>query len=211
MGYLRGSKTNYSGTTWHTRTRAKKSVSQEIAALKRRVSRNTAAPYSFRQSLQFNAPPAAGGYALNTINITDNFVTSATYHDNVTGDWFLNKGLDLKIAIVGDTLRFRVVVYIPRRVGTTFNPALNAGGFVSHPDHAAFRVLRDTTSEILSADTPRNMNMRIPLRSMKSCFDTDTNLIEQNEVKVALMYQSNTLSGAVVMCTMGTMLTVCDK
>lgn len=212
MGYLRGTaKASGSGTTWHTRTRAKKSVQQEIAALKRKVSRNSPETYSFRQSTQFNAPAVAGAYALNTLNITNNFVTSATYHDNVTGDWFMNKSLDLNFTIVADTLRFRVVVYIPRRVGTSFAPALSAGGFVSHPDYAAFKVLKDITSDPIESNSPRSLSLHVPLRYMKTCFDTDTNLIEQSEVKVCLLYQSNTLSGSVVMTTVGTMLTVCDK
>lgn len=210
MGYLRGT-SKPTNTTYHSRYPIKKTLGQEVAALKRKVSKNKAAPYSFRQVLQFDAPTVAGAYVLHTINLTDRFVTSSTYHDNVTGDWFINKSLNLKMTLVGDLLRYRVIVYKPRRVGTSFAPGENAAGYVSHPDAAAFNVMRDVYSAPIEADSPRSISLRIPLRDMKTCFDTDTNLIEQGEIKVALLYQSNELSGATIVTTIGTMLTVCDK
>lgn len=212
MGYLRGSNIKPSKTiTYHTRYRQKKSLKQEVDALKRRVSRNTPAPYTFRQALEFQAPALAGNYVIDTVNLTDNFVTSGTYHDNVTGDWFVNNWLKLRFTTVSDCIRMRVVVYCPRRVGTSFIPASSAGGFVSQPDITAFKVYRDVTSDLMENSSPRTLDLWIPFSGMKTCFDTDTNLIEKNEIKVLVMLQSSTLASPSILTTMGSQLSIADK
>ena len=214
MGYLRGS--NYSGpkavTTWHTRgTRSKKTLEQELAAIKRRVNRNTPAVYDFRQSINYAAPTTAGEYMQYTTNVTSGFTTSGTYHDNVTGDNFLNKSLTLHFSIAADCIRYRVVVYSPLRVGTSFAPLANNLGFVSHPDRSAFRVYRDVTSNPIDATTPRNLHLYVPLRNMKTIRDSDTNLIEQNEIKVLIFFQTSTIASPTNATSIGYKLSICDK
>lgn len=188
----------------------RKSLQQQVNSLRRQVARNTNSPYFYRVLTTFNSGGATT-WKTDQFNLTDSFVTSTTYHDNITGDKFINNNLHLLVDLKQDTTKCRMIVYIPKNPDVNYNPGAGQSGFMSHPDPNSFWVLKDVyiNHDDDVHDTSRQFS--INLRGQHSIYNTDNNIIEKGNVKVFMIYYNVASSSSLPAVSIGHRLSVTDK
>lgn len=197
--YLRGSKRPY-------KTYQQKTLRNEINLLKRKVARNTPAPVYFDTITtlpSFSASPDE--FKRATIDITDDILSLTGFRDQINGDEWYNNSVKLSLTLFGETEQAWCVVYAPNLASTVFAPPESADGNVTLPDPAAFRVLssrrinRESPKDTTTSDYPHvTYEWIVPLRSMKTLFNSDANIVEKNPIKVMILLKkgSGTAGGS---------------
>ncbi len=209
MGYLRGTKGSKSQQVVRV-YRNPKTLSQEVQALKRQVALNRNESYFYRQNTLI-ANGTVANWHLNTIDVTNSFCTSSTYHDNVTGDAFLNNNLDIKVDVKSWITHCRMIVYVSKNPNIQFTPVAGLTGFVTHPEPNSFWVLKDVyinhQADTIGTSTTYWMN----LRKLKTIFNTDENNIEKGRIRILFLhYNSNGVSTDTGISA-GVQLSITDK
>lgn len=209
MGYLRGTKGSSTQNIVRV-SRSPKTLSQEVRALKRRVALNTNAPHYYRALTAFNSS-GASAWTVETLDITGNFTSTSTYHDNVTGDEYLNNNLQLKVDVKNDVLKCRMVVYVSKNPLVTFNPSAGLTGFMTQPDPNSFWILKDVyinhQTDVFDTSTTYWMN----LQKMKTIFNTESNIVEKGRIRVCLIYFNQSSPSGTATIQLGQQLSVTDK
>lgn len=209
MGYLRGTKGQSTQNVVRV-YRSPKTLSQEIKSLKRQVALNRNAPHYYRAITTLNSSGAAA-WSFETIDLTGNFTSTATYHDNVTGDEYLNNNLQLKVDVKNDVIKCRMIVYVSKNPLVTFTPAASITGYMTQPDPNSFWILKDVylnhQNDVFDTSTTYWMNMK----KMKTIFNTDSNIVEKGRIRICFVYfnQSSPASSVAINCSQ--QLSITDK
>lgn len=191
MGYLRGTKGSRSYVTVRPQM-GPKTLRQEVRALKRAQARYRNAPHYFLLRSTLNSSGATS-WSREDIDLTDAFTSTGTYHDNVTGDEYLNNNLQTKVDVSNDVIKCRMVIYVPKNPLVTFTPTLDQAGFTTQPDPNSFWILKDVyinhNTDVFNTATTYWVN----LRGLKTIFNTDSNIVEKGRVRILFLYfnQSN--------------------
>jgi len=190
--YRRYPKTNKKMVKWTNPQSAsymrKRTMEQELRAIKRRVSRNTPAPSYFRSTNVVNTT-AASGFQLAQINVTSLLTGDSSYHDLVTGDKFINQSLTLRVLWDKGVNFSRVMVYAPKKAGNTFVPSVAPSGIVQAPDSNSFWIIHDHVYTQTDPDQTMRMQRKMGLNGMLTTFNTDNSLIEKGEVILLFLFQ----------------------
>lgn len=185
MGYLRGTKGT--SNTVVVRTSRPKTVKEEIRALKRKVALYRNAPHFHSVRSTLNSA-GAGSWSQFELDITNAFVTSSTYHDNVTGDEYLNNSLQTKIDVGQDVAKCRMIVYVPKNPLVKFIPSNDQAGHITQPDPNSFWILKDVyinhNTDVFNTATTYWCN----LRKMRTVFNTDSDIVEKGRVWIYVHY-----------------------
>lgn len=210
MGYLRGTKGSENRVVSVSRQRGPKTLYQEIQALKRNQALYRNAPHYFELETTLNSDGPAT-WSVKTVDITNAFVTSSTYHDNVTGDEYLNNSLQTKVDVSNDVAKCRMIIYVSKNPAVSFTPAATQSGFTTQPDPNSFWILKDVyinhNTDVFSTSTTYWCN----LRKLKSIYNTDSNILEKGRVRVLFHYLNTTTPSASGTIWMSNQLSITDK
>ena len=187
----------------------RKTLSEEVSALKRKVALNTPSPYYFRTTTTFLSG-TAGVPKVDGYDVTNNFVISDTYHDNVTGDKFINNSLHITLTKLRSVYQLRMIVYVPKNPDVIYTPESSQKGLVAHPDPNSFWVLKDVYINDRNQFIDDSRQWFINLRKLQTTFNTDLKIIEKGRIRILLMY--NTTGDSQTECLyLGTRLSITDK
>lgn len=209
MGYLRGTKGSKTVAVV-ARQSHPKSVRQEIQALKRTQARYAPAPHYFRTISTLNSSGAAT-WSLSDLDITNLFTTSSTYHDNITGDEYINNSLETRVDVSNDVGKCRMIVYVPKNPLVTFVPTLDQTGFMRQPDPNSFWILKDVyinhNTDVFNTSTTYYCN----LRGLKTIFNTESNICEKGRVRVLFLYNNTASASGIGSIFLSNRLSITDK
>jgi len=196
-----------------TKTRPLSSLDSEIRALKRRVGRNTRAPYYFRKAYSLTAPTLAGDFRVQDINVSTDFMNSAEFPLHVLGDNFFMKSLELCFRLDSDIDDFRCVIYKPKRTGNQWQPGLTIDTMASPVDRSIYTVLADFVSNRPENDSDRTVVRYLNLRNLIAVVNRDASpdSLERGDIKIKLFYQCDTKSGGTNVGSCQTQLSITDK
>lgn len=201
MPYLRGStKAKYSKPSATT-------IQNQINVLKRKVAQNASQKNFIRQNL---TAVAAGGTSGSNYNLTSDFIATATYRDYVNGDKFANHWVKLSLLSEIDVTALRIIVYTPKKTGTSFSVPTTAAELALIPDPAAFTIFMDRWINPYESTLSRSgHHMLVNLRRMVTDYNGSSSTLEKGEVKVWIGWSKTSGSSTVMNCQ--TMLCVSDK
>lgn len=190
-----------------------KSVKSEIRSLKRSVGRNRRTPYFYRKQYNIPAPTVAGDFKVLDIDSTEDFINSAGFADNVIGDKFTLKNLELKFQLNSDIDDFRVVVYSPKRVGNQWQPGLTLPAITAPIDPNIYSVLHDSYSNRSDNSSDRCLSRFVNLRNMTCIVNRDASpdSLEKADVKIKVFYQADTKVSPAYIGQLQTQLCITDK
>ncbi len=207
MGYLRGTKGSKSVIVNTVRP---KTIKEEIRKLKRDVGRHRNAPHYFNLRTTLNSGGATT-WTREDLDLTTAFTGSSTYHDNVTGDEYLNNHLQTKVDVGQDVAKCRMIVYVPKNPGIVFTPALSNDGFLTQPDPNSFWILKDVyinhNTDVFTTATTYWCN----LRKLKTIFNTDADNIEKGRVRVLFLYLNTSTPSGQPTIFVSNQLSITDK
>lgn len=169
-------------------------LQNELYRLKRKVARITPGLNYFTRTATLSSSEIAPfSYHVVTVTPTEDFIADAAYRTLITGDDFLNKFIKLKYT--GNTTviqQVRIVVYVPMKPTTLFQPQSDASGFVTIPDPNAFRVLYDSMKVNPNSLQPLHWQHTIQLRNLMTVYNGSSSTIEKGNLKICVMYQNLT-------------------
>lgn len=175
-----------------------KTLRNEIAALKRKVGKLKPAPVYFQTSFFPSSYTSGNEYMVSLVNLTETIKNLSTFRDNINGDEWYNDWLRLQFTLNKSLKYMRVIVYTPRKTGTQFNPTASASGFAVIPDPAAFKVHMDTIvntgpfNKHNTSDPEEQLrSLWCSLKGLKTVYNGSSDTIEENEVRMTILHQSN--------------------
>lgn len=210
MGYLRGTKGGQSTQNIVRVYRSPKTLSQEVKSLKRQVALSKNAPHYYR-STTFLASGGPSTWSVNTIELTNNFCSTGTYHDNVTGDEYTNNNLELKVDVKNDVSKCRMVVYVSKNSSVLFTPTADLTGYVTQPDPNSFWVLKDVYLNHQNDVYDTSTTYWVNLRKLVTIYNTAANIIEKGRIRICFIYYDQLTPVANNVIHVGQMLSITDK
>ena len=159
-------------------------LQNQINRLKTEVGKNKPETKFFRFSATIDS--VTNGNELSTINVTQALINSTSFRDNINGEQWTNKALNVNVIAQPDCTNLRVVVYVPKKVGEHFSPSLASGTcYTRFPDPNKYWVLSDKLMTSQTTDVITPLKMRCNLRGLKTILDSNATAIERSEIKIA--------------------------
>ncbi|AXQ65402.1 MAG: hypothetical protein [Circular genetic element sp.] len=176
-------------SAYRQKSYGKPSLQVQVDKLKRKVAANKAETFTFKQGGTITPPSTA--VAQTNINLTDLIYTDSDFRDDITGSIWKNHWMDIRFLTPNDSSQFRVIVYVPKRPGLNFVPAVR--NIINQPDHNTFWVLYD---KALTPDVNTNHchKARFSLKGLKSEYSSDGSTLDAGEIKVAFIYAGSTVA-----------------
>ena len=97
--------------------------------------------------------------------------------------------LDLRYVGPKDMITLRVMIYVPKKPGTSFVPPQRKGVF--QPDKNAFWVLYDKSHD-LSVNTETHKHAHVNLRKMISEYASSGSTLEKGDIKITFITAGST-------------------
>jgi len=207
MGYLRGSNKTKTVTTVPSQDFLFK---QKFAALSRQVARNTPKPSHIRSSTSVVSTGAAG-YQREDIDLTSLITGRADYDQLVTGDFFRNNSLHLRLMCDDAVKEIRVYVYCPDNPQVTFVPAPGLAGMTANQDQNGLWVLHDKVYGQQDIGVGIHMNKKINLRGKHTIYNIDSSVLEKGRFRMILMINHSTVAVGATLLSLSFDHSITDK
>lgn len=162
-------------------------LQSQINSLKRQVNQNKSEVITFKDG--GNIFPTTTSFEQTTLSVTDTLHGSTDFRDDVTGEKWRNHFLDLRYVGPNDMSTLRVMIYVPKKPGTTFVPPARKG--VYQPDKNAFWVLYDKSHD-LTVNTESHKHAHVNLRKMISEYASSGSTLEKGEIKITFITAGST-------------------
>ena len=157
-------------------------LQSQINRLQRQVNQNKSEVITFKDG--GNIFPTSTSFEQTTLSVTDTLHGSAGFRDDVTGEKWRNHFLDLRYVGPKDMITLRVMIYVPKKPGTSFVPPQRKGVF--QPDKNAFWVLYDKSHD-LSVNTETHKHAHVNLRKMISEYASSGSTLEKGDIKITFL------------------------
>ncbi|MBA7714749.1 hypothetical protein ES703_123781 [subsurface metagenome] len=161
-------------------------LQSQINSLQRQVNQNKSEVISFKDG--GNIFPTSTSFEQTTISVTDDLHGSADFRDDVTGEKWRNHYLDLRYVGPNDMSTLRVMIYVPKKPGTSFVPPTRKG--VYQPDKNAFWMLYDKSHD-LTVNTESHKHVRVNFRKMISEYASSGTTLEKGDIKISFITQGS--------------------
>ncbi|AXQ65316.1 MAG: hypothetical protein [Circular genetic element sp.] len=162
-------------------------LQSQINRLERKVAQNTNEVITFKDG--DNIFPSSTAFEQTTLSVTDDLHASANFRDDVTGEKWRNHWLDLRYVGPNDMSTLRVMIYVPKKPGTSFVPPARKG--VYQPDNNAFWVLYDKSHDLVT-NTESHKHARVNLRKLVSEYASSGSTLERGDIKITFIYAGST-------------------
>ena len=162
------------------------SLQSQINKLQRQVNQNKGEVITYRDG--GNIFPSSTSFEQATFSVTGNLHGSANFRDDVTGEKWRNHFLDLRYVGPNDMKTLRVVIYVPKKPGTSFVPPSRKG--VYQPDKNAFWVLYDKSHDLV-ANTETHKHAHVNLRKMITEYSSSGTSLERGEIKITFITEGS--------------------
>lgn len=156
----------------------KPTLQNQITALKAQVSKNKAETQYFRSAGDHVS--GAAGVETTHYLITDSIVNSSGFRDNITGDKWVNKFLKLRFVGNDDCNLLRILIYFPKKAGTSFSPSSHKRTAI--PDPSSFWVVMDRTITEKDASGKFSTEAFLNLLGKHTLYDSNASSIERGEL-----------------------------
>lgn len=164
---------------------APKTIQNQINTLKRQVGKNKPAKCYFRENYTATASAGIGG---TTHSVTNDVISNANFRNNINGDVWTNHYLRLSGIVDNTNLTTRIIVYVPKKTGSSITSPTTAFGLVAIPDPAAWWVLDDFyVTQARDADD-HGFNRFVSLKGLHTLYNTSATTLERGEIKIAVYY-----------------------
>mgnify|MGYP000608867388 CR=1 FL=1 len=179
-GYLRGTKAFQS--------RRAPTLSNKVTRLERQVNRQR--PEKIHWIDSTNTFHALGQKSID-FDVTRLFINSTRFRDDITGDKWYNHSIDLRLKFDTPINGLRVVIYTPKRSGTT-TAGLTTG-------YTSFTAPLDPTAFIVHLDRAINSNYNseypflrfyAKLNSLTQ-YNSEADILDRNNIRVAILYEAS--------------------
>lgn len=183
--YLRGTLNR----KWQAQTQGKKpSLSGKIYQLERRLNRQKPELQYFIKPNTNNIQPSLVGVNVEDYAITREQIDSATFRDTVLGDKWTLRHLHFRFIAENFVPKVRVIVYLPRRAGST--SATGTSNFTSPLDPVVFDILYDQvwTQSSAGTDITGTVNVRM---NRQVYYNSEQNIIDRNSLRVRLIWEQD--------------------
>lgn len=165
----------------------RKTLKSEVALLKRRVNQNTAEVINHRA--QFAVSPLSA-ITLRTDNLTDLFLATTDYRDNILGDTYRNKSLQMRLQTPPEMTNMRVIIYKPKKVTGSISFG-QSNAFTEIVDPNAFRVFLDRTISPISA-LNQHHEFRVNFGNLMTEYNSANTQLEKGVIKILFITQGTT-------------------
>jgi len=179
-GYLRGTKAFQS--------RRAPTLANKVDRLSRQVNRQKPEKIHFINNTNVGH---VVGHKTFEADVTRVFIDSTRFRDDITGDKWYNHSLDLRIKFDAPINALRVIIYTPKRSGTTsaglttgfsnFNTPLDPTAFVVHSDRA-YNPGYNSAQPFLKMYTKLNSLTQ---------YNSETDTIDRNNIRIAFLYDAS--------------------
>jgi len=179
-GYLRGTKA--------FRSRKAPTLANKVNRLERQVNRQKPEKIHHIDSALVTVPTAQ--FAHVDKDITRNFVDSTRFRDDITGDKWYNHSLKLKLHFNSPIFGLRIVIYTPKRSGTT-NAGLSASSasWTAILDPTAFIVHLDRYYNAPDINSEPKLGYYVNLKSLCQ-YNSEVDIIDRNNVRVSILWEA---------------------
>ena len=179
-GYLRGTKAFQS--------RRAPTLINKVNRLERQVNRQKPEKIHFIDSAIFNNPTAS--YAFVDFDVTRLFINDTRFRDDIMGDKWYNHSLKLKLHFNTAIEGLRIVVYTPKRSGTT-NSGLGANSvsWSAILDPTAFQVHLDRYYNSAYINSEPKLGYFCKIKSLCQ-YNSEVDIIDRNNIRVALLWET---------------------
>ena len=182
MPYLRGYRAKYRPASALPNLR----YASRLDWLERKINRQ-------KQEIQDRHNSATATSAISNLNqinfsVTGDLIASSGFRNKIIGDKWGNQSLKVRVRGVDDVTSMRIIVYVPRKVGTTFTPTL----FTTEPDHTLYRVFADRTYSLPANGGDITGVVYTKLGGLITHYDTSSTTLDQGEVRLTVIWKSST-------------------
>ncbi len=168
------------------RTTRSNTLQSQINSLARQVNQNKSEVITFKDG--DNIFPSSTSFEQTTISVTDDLHASADFRDDITGEKWRNHFLDLRYVGPNDMSTLRVMIYVPKKAGTSFVPPTRKG--VYQADSNAFWMLYDKSHD-LTVNTETHKSVRVNLRKMLTEYSSAGTTLEKGEIKISFITEGS--------------------
>lgn len=129
---------------------------------------------------------------LNQVNfsVTGDLIASSGFRNKIIGDKWGNQSLKVRCRGIGDITSLRIIIYAPRKVGTTFTPTL----FTTEPDHTLYRVFSDRMFALDTASGDIVALAYAKLGGLLTHYDSSSTTLDQGEIRFTVLWKSASAS-----------------
>lgn len=173
----------------------RRTIRNELNALKRRVGKNEAAPVYFNKTQPAIASTATGTGAYTNptdVSLTGEFIASSGFRDLINGDQFYHINVVVSGVLDPQCENMRIVIYSPRK--TSNGPSLGSGTvglFHNTYDPAAFKVYSDRYMN-RGSNALEAFRYYVNLRSLKATYNDSAATLEDGEIRMSIYtYMAN--------------------
>lgn len=142
---------------------------------------------------------AGAGFSVTDIDATRELIDNASFRDYITGDKWKNLGLYVRCAGTGlNVTRLRILVYTPKRAGTSNFPALTGASiFTQIPDPTAFTTHSDYTWDANDPIGSLTVQSQTSLK-MITQYNSEADIVDRNGVRIWIARESSGVGGVQV-------------
>lgn len=163
---------------------ARPTLQNQINALKAQVSKTKPETQHFRVS----GSVISGGSTVTQPEqrnhlVTETLIGSTNFRNNVTGDQWVNKALELRVVKHPDCNFMRVIVYVPKTPGTRFSPTSNE--FTDTLDPSSYWVLSDFTLTKTYGSGYSSHTQYVSFKGLKTIYDSNVGNVEKGEIVIS--------------------------
>jgi len=179
MAYLRGTKA--------FTARKAPTLVNKVNRLQREVNRQK--PEKIHWIDSANAAHVIGQKSID-VDITRLFIDEARFRDDITGDKWYNHSLDVRLKFDTPINGLRVVIYTPKRSGTT-TAGLTTGynSFIAPLDPTAFIVHLDRNINSNYNSEYPFLRFYTKLKALTQ-YNSEADIIDRNNIRVAILYEA---------------------
>jgi len=179
-GYLRGTKAFQS--------RRAPTLVNKVNRLERQVNRQKPETIHWIDSAIFNNPTAS--FAFVDFDVTRLFIDDTRFRDDITGDKWYQHSLKLKLHFNVPIQGLRVVIYTPKRSGTTNSGlAANSVSWTAILDPTAFKVHLDRYYNSTNTSDEPKLNIFTTVKSLCQ-YNSEVDIIDRNNIRVAFLWET---------------------
>jgi hypothetical protein len=176
---------------WKSTRGSPSANSLAIRKLQRQVALNIPEVINFYQNL--TVTPASAAWRNHNIDLTNNFVGSTNYRDDITGEQFRNKRLQINFTFPYSYYYVRIVLYRSHRPGAVLPLSNTETDFTRVFDPDAYTIYVDRQIAPFKAQNSHAQpRLNVNLKGLLTKFNSLNTTIEAGHLRMAVIHTGST-------------------
>lgn len=161
----------------------------QINVLKRQINKQKPAKVYYREAYETSA---SAGFGHTDHNLTGDFIASTNFRSLVNGDRWNNVYLRLNAVVDKTCNSFRVIVYVPKVTGASYNPGTTVSDIPRILDPAAFWVLADVMVDLKADLGDPSFQRLVKLNNLMTIYNTSSGVLEKGQIRMCCIWNKTT-------------------